>query len=338
MLFMRPETAMPSETTPNLIVGEKTQGHMENVALGGILSKIWLTEWQGDKQQIDTNIERSIALPETKIVPEQHISADTLPLSMPIQFFSGTLSGGVDIIPTAATEVPSSSPRISPPLTEIHITRMAHTPSPNLYTLEIARPWQEPAVLTTLPDVVAKEFEGPRSHLSSSLSPPPAGTPIFGEYTIQPMAKGTTPGIMPAYTEYPSPARAGIAQTVQNVITRSPVPSQIEVTLDPPELGRVRIEFDFSNTQQVKAVVSSAEQDTIHWLRRQGQALEQDLLALGFDAVELSYAEKDAWDHSFGGRPSPPSQEVILNVAHATISLNPTPIHMSSDGRLDIRL
>ncbi|WP_156032392.1 flagellar hook-length control protein FliK [Parvularcula oceani] len=83
---------------------------------------------------------------------------------------------------------------------------------------------------------------------------------------------------------------AAAAQIARAVVSR-PQERAIEVRLDPPSLGHVRVEFEFTG-DAVKAVVSAAEPDTLTLLRRGGGALARELLEGGFGDIDIEFAEE----------------------------------------------
>ena len=67
--------------------------------------------------------------------------------------------------------------------------------------------------------------------------------------------------------------------------------ARIEVHLDPPELGRVQIEFEISRQGAVKAVVTASEPDTLDLLKRHAAILADELEDGGFQQIDLSWSD-----------------------------------------------
>ena len=67
----------------------------------------------------------------------------------------------------------------------------------------------------------------------------------------------------------------------------------IEVTLDPPELGRVRISYTVG-ADGVSARIVAGDPSTLELLRRHGEALAQDLREAGFESVDLDFQRESA--------------------------------------------
>jgi len=81
--------------------------------------------------------------------------------------------------------------------------------------------------------------------------------------------------------------------------------NSVEVRLDPPELGRVRIEFAVETADAVKAVVTAERTETLDYLRRNAAHLTSELRSAGFGSIELEFADRqekrfDAKSGEFG--------------------------------------
>ena len=68
----------------------------------------------------------------------------------------------------------------------------------------------------------------------------------------------------------------------------------VEVRLDPPELGRVRIDFSMETADAVKAVLTAERPETLDHLRRHMNDLMEQLKQAGFDAVDLTFSDQGA--------------------------------------------
>lgn len=96
--------------------------------------------------------------------------------------------------------------------------------------------------------------------------------------------------------------RTDIPPAVQQLAAAISVVQQgqksLEVRLDPPELGRVYIDFTFDGDRVVSATVSAEQQDTSSLLRKNADALLRELGNAGFEGVDLSFsdAQRDAQD------------------------------------------
>lgn len=78
----------------------------------------------------------------------------------------------------------------------------------------------------------------------------------------------------------------------------------IEVRLDPPELGRVRIHFTMDRPDSVTAIVTADRSDTLDTMRRHASDLARELSRAGFANVELEFKSGGERSHS-GDAPKP---------------------------------
>lgn len=68
--------------------------------------------------------------------------------------------------------------------------------------------------------------------------------------------------------------------------------TNIEVRLEPPELGRVRIDLTVETADSVKAVLSADRGETLEHLRRHIGQLMHELKESGFSSIDLEFSEK----------------------------------------------
>lgn len=85
---------------------------------------------------------------------------------------------------------------------------------------------------------------------------------------------------------------------------------QIEISLQPEELGRVRMTVSTTETVVVITVVAE-RQDTADMMRRHAMALSRELASLGFEGVELSFEQRG------GSDPEQPHSEETPKVAES---------------------
>ncbi|WDI31547.1 flagellar hook-length control protein FliK [Hyphococcus flavus] len=69
---------------------------------------------------------------------------------------------------------------------------------------------------------------------------------------------------------------------------------RLEVRLDPPELGRVTINFEGDGVELVRAVVSADTPETLDLMRRHADAFQKSLAEQGFEGLDLQFAEQGA--------------------------------------------
>ena len=73
-------------------------------------------------------------------------------------------------------------------------------------------------------------------------------------------------------------------------------PGAIEVRLDPPEMGRVRIEFAVDSADAVKAVLTAERPETLDHLRRNMSDLVEELKTAGFSSIEFEFSGEESTD------------------------------------------
>lgn len=98
----------------------------------------------------------------------------------------------------------------------------------------------------------------------------------------------------------------------------------IEVRLDPPDLGRVRIDFSLETADAVKAVVTVERSETLEHLRRNVNDLMDQLKQAGFTSVDLEFSDQgsSAFEESDaaafadmeGDAPAPQNDVVYLSL------------------------
>ncbi len=132
-----------------------------------------------------------------------------------------------------------------------------------------------------------------------------ADSPLLkdGELEIKPLMGGhenlvaTKPGLAQTAQVTPSsqPAAAtaanAAAQLVAAIRTEAKT-GNIEVRLDPPEMGRVRINLSIETADAVKAVLTVERPETLDHLRRNMSQFIDDLKMAGFASVDLEFSER----------------------------------------------
>lgn len=91
-----------------------------------------------------------------------------------------------------------------------------------------------------------------------------------------------------------TPASIEAAAQVVAAIRADRGSNEIDVRLDPPELGRVRISLTFERSDIVTATVSSERADTLDLMRRHQDELARELERAGFSKVRLDFSANDS--------------------------------------------
>ncbi|MEM1379038.1 MAG: flagellar hook-length control protein FliK [Pseudomonadota bacterium] len=126
----------------------------------------------------------------------------------------------------------------------------------------------------------------------------------------------------PQHVAIPSP-QATVDQ-VRLAIQNQGLDTKIEVQLDPPELGRVQIEFEVSRQGSVKASFSAADSTVLDLLKRNSDSFLGDLSQEGFDDIEFDWSddleEQVAWtgENTKAGAETPdPEPSRIATIRYA---------------------
>ncbi|MBB4659635.1 flagellar hook-length control protein FliK [Parvularcula dongshanensis] len=132
-----------------------------------------------------------------------------------------------------------------------------------------------------------------------------------------------------------APAPGEPAMQVLDAVRLRSDERSVTVRLDPPDLGRVQIEFDFHKRGAVTALVSTDNPDTGALLRRHADWLQRELTAAGLGDATLSWGQA-----SQGGGDDADRQRMSQLAFHvhdlpaAPAAARPAP----ASGRIDLRL
>lgn len=85
---------------------------------------------------------------------------------------------------------------------------------------------------------------------------------------------------------------AEVSEQIRSAVLSRTEGQRVEVRLDPPELGRVHIDFDMSKSGSVKAVIGAVEPETLDLLKRNISTLIEDLKEQGIDHVDLQWSQE----------------------------------------------
>ncbi len=85
---------------------------------------------------------------------------------------------------------------------------------------------------------------------------------------------------------------SGVLPQIQAAVIAHNGRDTIEVRLDPPDLGRVRIDFNVEGGDAIKAVVGADRAETLDYLRRNIADLEQQLKQAGFGSISFEFQSR----------------------------------------------
>ncbi len=94
-------------------------------------------------------------------------------------------------------------------------------------------------------------------------------------------------------TSFNATSSVDAARQVIAAISNDRSGKTIDVRLDPPDLGRVRVQFNMETTEAVTAIVSSERGETLDLLRRHGNDLVRALEEAGFENVQLDFSSSN---------------------------------------------
>lgn len=148
------------------------------------------------------------------------------------------------------------------------------------------------ATLGTSDPAKAAEQVKPSSHTvdATPLSADLVAEAITGSSAaaLQGMANAASDQTAPPYMPVPLEIARTTAPQIATAIPPGPGEGRIELELDPPELGRIEIQFDITD-QQLRAVVTAERPATGEMLRRHGDLLIQQLQRSGFTEIDLRF-------------------------------------------------
>ncbi|MCC1481302.1 flagellar hook-length control protein FliK [Roseibaca sp. Y0-43] len=139
------------------------------------------------------------------------------------------------------------------------------------------------------------------------------------------------PGSMTAATALPV-AQSSAAQVAQAIATAPG--DQIEITLSPDELGRVRIQMHQSDIG-LQVVISGERPETLDLLRKNITLLARALSELGYEQASFSFGEQGRGQSDRPGRPASVFGMTAENAALVEIAAPPNAARTSG---LDLRI
>lgn len=141
----------------------------------------------------------------------------------------------------------------------------------------------------------------------------------------------------------PAPIANAIVSTVADaILTAKETPKGVVVQLDPPEMGRVYIDFMFDTDNRVNVVVKADNVESYNILRERSQDFLQMLSDNGFGDIDLSFEQQSSNSESSSNDEDPQSYGLsYAETAGDTLEASyRTPIYRVNEEqlRLDLRL
>lgn len=261
----------------------------------------------------------------------------------------------------AKTDLPvrANSPQSPPPT----LPNAPQTATPQWTSLPVedeARP-QLPRIGDPTPERTGRWTTVPTTHSGQAISAPmpsvlqsnasvaatsipadPGAEPLTDlDFTVQSMSTTTTGGISSSafsLTQAPSATAQVIAQQIAAALSRTPSASDtpLELALDPPELGRLRMQI--TEIAGVMTLMIQAERpETADLMRRHLDLLAQEFAQEGMDAPSVHISGESADENGHSSRDEHPDQTTPLLLDENSDTSNPQSIHTASSG-LDLRL
>jgi flagellar hook-length control protein FliK len=214
---------------------------------------------------------------------------------------------------------PPSSEKSGPEIGSngIHLSQLPTKPDVKLQ--EEAKPLVAPLPVPVLAPKDAANDQTPASLVSIDQSIPlaPAGR----------SSSATNPGLPFSQTQLPESISAQISAAI-----RSENGGEIEIRLDPEELGRIRIVLS-GKEAGMSVNVFSERPDVVELMRRHSNLLETELLEIGYRDADLSFHQESGGDQDS-------NQETAQQMKHVTPTEAQPSTHSYTAGdnaRLDIR-
>ena len=234
--------------------------------------------------------------------------------------------------PAQARSVAVPSPQLRP--IEVPLPQPIPTATREPSVPQVAWPLSEVAVTATvprqaMPDMTAGGDFAPI--LADLVSTPDAPIPASAHADIRP----TDPVSIPR----PDPVPTQLAQRIAAAPMMTDRDAPLELTLDPPELGAIRV----SVSRGAEGMVLHLQADlpeTLDLLRRNGAALMQELQRQGLDHAGFSFSGRDPGGQQHRSDAQPPGAREDDTQSHPSHIPDQSPVVSARTGQpgLDIRL
>lgn len=257
-------------------------------------------------------------------------------------------AAGVIAAPTmqasASGDKPPSNPAVAAPKASPKLAAIAkaeaNNPAPPSPIVGI-QPDLASAPVASLSDATGLDTAGSSAQGSTVLTFASAGPSAS-----QPSAS-LTPAAAAPFTS-PAPVLVAVPAEVVNIVSKTAEDGQsdrVVVQLDPPELGRVSIDFKFDAQGVQHVIITSETPEAMRQLRQMHGELVQALERQGIGNQNMTF------QHQQQSQQQSPQANPLLRVAAqgtgpgaagpsllAAIQPQPSSPHLSAGGRLDIRL
>jgi len=128
-------------------------------------------------------------------------------------------------------------------------------------------------------------------------------------------------------------ASTASAQLVAAIRTE-PKSGDIELRLDPPEMGRVRISLSVETADAIKAVLTVERPETLEHLRRNMNQFTEELRLAGFESIDVEFSE--GGDTDFDDEPALAGSESGLAASAEGAPKDVIYLSLRDDAQLDL--
>ncbi len=309
---------------------------------------------------------------QTAIVLERSVSeeiADPFALIVPLQVLQAATPTNAPTptgLPELSKATPPTIPQTIDPARRQPMTRRPETPGapPAAHPTAAAQaddaPSRRPpawvaAADSPAPDIapVAPQSEAANSNAPArEIPPPPKAVAIVstGAAPEQPASPDAGPSAPPASFDVvaappiaarhdlivkTAPPAPEIAPRPVSIVTSSVArDGTIEVRLDPPELGRVAIDFTADANGAVRAVIIIDRAETLDLVRRHIDIFKDELAKHGFGDVDMSFRERGR-DGDDSPPPAPPPKK-WNHLVEAGFDLDAAMTNAAATGQFDV--
>ncbi len=208
---------------------------------------------------------------------------------------SGASSAPDRLAPIAAQGTPIAAPARPAPRASLQDEGRTNPPSADDSKIDVKTSERTVARIADVPDLIDLPRGAPRTTAASAAQSPVVfgadagfGPASGGGTTTQ--TTSTTPLDPRIGFSEPRAAAQHVAPQIVNALSARVPGTVIDVTLDPPELGRIEIMLDFAENG-IRASLAAERQATGDLLKRHSDILSEHFEKAGFSDVDLSFGD-----------------------------------------------
>ncbi|GJL93751.1 MAG: hypothetical protein DHS20C05_01560 [Hyphococcus sp.] len=229
----------------------------------------------------------------------------------------------------------STAPNLATPMSDV----MA-PPTIEAEKISLDTPTFRPEVEKSLPDVPLMKGAAPMKAMLAgkieALATAKPGLFVDGELAFPSLHSSLQTSSVPQpalalnnMAAVTNAATASATAQIAAAIRSDRISNTVEVRLDPPDLGRVKIDFTMETADAVKAVLTAERSDTLDHLRRNMSMLADELKSAGFTTIDLEFNndsgsdfKKSASDFGIGVDAEDTSSAASKNIVYLALRDN----------------